>query len=109
MRKKKNEFVFTIGFKEKDPEHVRVVKMLNEMDTKNQFIVDAILCYVDSGYQNLRPWNILGPAVRANDTERPAPPEEGSPASSDAEPDKNWDMEDDDINGIMQSLQAFRG
>ena len=28
MREKKNEFVFTIGFKKKDPEHVRVAKML---------------------------------------------------------------------------------
>ena len=48
MREKKNEFVFTIGFKKKDPEHVRVAKMLNEMDPKNQFIVNAVLCYVDS-------------------------------------------------------------
>ena len=54
MREKKNEFVFTIGFKKKDPEHVRVAKMLNEMDPKNQFIVNAVLCYVDSGYVNVR-------------------------------------------------------
>ena len=30
MREKKNEFVFTIGFKKKDPEHVRVAKMLKD-------------------------------------------------------------------------------
>ena len=39
MREKKNEFVFTIGFKKKDPEHVRVAKMLNEMDPKTSLLL----------------------------------------------------------------------
>lgn len=104
MRTKKNEFVFTIGFKEKDPEHVRVVKMLNEMDPKNQFIVDAILCYVDSGYMNLRPWNIMSPAIKENG----AGSSMGAGSAS-TEQEKNEDMEDEDITDIMQSLQAFRG
>ena len=79
--------------------------MLNEMDPKNQFIVDAILCYVDSGYMNLRPWNIMGPAVG---TVAGSPMAAGS-ASDYAEPEKTGDMEDEDITDIMQSLQAFRG
>lgn len=101
--KKKNEFIFTIKFDEKDPEHVRVTKLLNETDKKNQLIVSAILCYIDSGYMNVRPWNIY-PAF--------GPP--GAVITEHQIPDHKVlvdedGLEEDDIDGIMQSLQAIRG
>lgn len=103
MREKKNEFVFTIGFKKKDPEHIRVVKMLNEMDEKNQFIVNAILCYVDSGYMNMRPWDIQ-PAVGLSR----AVSEEISSAYGSSQDLEDKDELKEDANRILQSLQGFR-
>lgn len=110
MREKKNEFVFTIGFKKKDPEHVRVVKMLNEMGTINQFIVDAVLCYVDSGYMNVRPWNIKPAFIQPGQPGQPVaaqepvfPADRGVPAKKVEEV-----LKEEDITGIMQTLRGFR-
>lgn len=107
MREKKNEFVFTIGFKKKDPEHVRVAKMLNEMDTKNQFIVDAVLCYVDSGYMNVRPWNIKPAFIQPG---QPITVQEAIfPLDMDVQTRKvEEEIEEEDITGIMQALRGFR-
>lgn len=44
---KKNPYVFTIGFDETDPSHVRVVEILNGTRKKAQLIAAAILSYVD--------------------------------------------------------------
>ena len=103
MTGKKNEFVFTIGFKRTDPEHVRVVNILNETACKNQFIVDAVLCSVDSGYMNVRPWTIQ-PAFRLSENDSVAIP---------ATIERKANSEDinemkEDISGILQSLQGFR-
>lgn len=48
---KKNPYVFTIGFDSKNPNHVKVAKILNNMGRgKAQFIVDSILEHMeDSG------------------------------------------------------------
>lgn len=41
---KKNPYVFTIGFDSKNPNHVKVAKLLNDMRRgKAQFIVDSIM------------------------------------------------------------------
>ena len=44
---KKNPYVFTIGFDETDPAHVRAVEILNGTKKKAQLIAAAILSYVD--------------------------------------------------------------
>ena len=44
---KKNPYVFTIGFDETDPSHVRVAEILNGTKKKAQLIAAAILSYVD--------------------------------------------------------------
>lgn len=44
---KKNPYVFTIGFDETDPAHVRAAEILNETKKKAQLIAVAILNYVD--------------------------------------------------------------
>ncbi len=44
---KKNPYVFTIGFDETDPTHVRAAKILNGTRKKAQLIAVAILSYVD--------------------------------------------------------------
>lgn len=44
---KKNPYVFTIGFDSKNPNHVKVASILNNMDRgKAQFIVDSILEHI---------------------------------------------------------------
>lgn len=45
---KKNPYVFTIGFDETDPTHVRAAEILNGTKKKAQLIAAAILSYVDS-------------------------------------------------------------
>lgn len=102
MTGKKNEFVFTIGFKRTDPEHVRVVNILNETASKNQFIVDAVLCYVDSGYMNVRPWNIQPAFGQAGTTPM------STHSSHEINLEKNTDELEDDANGILQTIQEFR-
>lgn len=44
---KKNPYVFTIGFDETDPSHVRAAEILNGTKKKAQLIAVAILTYVD--------------------------------------------------------------
>lgn len=44
---KKNPYVFTIGFDETDPIHVRAAEILNGTKKKAQLIAVAILSYVD--------------------------------------------------------------
>ena len=44
---KKNPYVFTIGFDETDPAHVRVAEILNGTKKKAPLIATAILSYVD--------------------------------------------------------------
>lgn len=44
---KKNPYVFTIGFDETDPVHVRATEILNGTKKKAQLIAAAILSYVD--------------------------------------------------------------
>ncbi|WP_320968212.1 hypothetical protein [Hungatella hathewayi] len=105
MTGKKNEFVFTIGFKRTDPEHVRVVNILNETASKNPFIVDAVLCYVDSGYMNVRPWNIQ-PAFGSERLSSSY--ETGLIARMEERPDAEDNLDTEDIHGIFQSLSAFR-
>ena len=46
---KKNPYVFTIGFDETDPVHVRAAEILNGTKKKAQLIAAAILSYVDGG------------------------------------------------------------
>lgn len=103
MKGKKNEFVFTIGFKRTDPEHVRVVNILNEKDSKNQFIVDAILCFVDSGYMNVRPWNIQPAFGKAEVIPLSDPSDNKNKPVQEADDELR-----EDVSGILQSLQGFR-
>lgn len=44
---KKNSYVFTIGFDETDPVHVRAAEILNGTKRKAQLIAAAVLSYVD--------------------------------------------------------------
>ena len=43
--KKKNPFIFTIGFDKSDPDHVYVTELLNTTEKKAKLIVAAILAY----------------------------------------------------------------
>ena len=42
---KKNQYVFTIGFDKKNPEHLEVVEILNGTEKKAALIAEAILQY----------------------------------------------------------------
>ena len=44
---KKNPYVFTIGFDETDPSHIRAAEILNGTKKKASLIASAVLNYVD--------------------------------------------------------------
>lgn len=44
---KKNPYVFTIGFDETDPSHIRAAEILNGTKKKASLIASAVLSYVD--------------------------------------------------------------
>lgn len=94
--KKKNPFIFTIKFDEKDSEHVRITSILNSANRKNQLIVNAILCYIDSGYINIRPWNIKT-AIGFSSSEY-----------IDELNSEKEELLEDDIEDIIQSLKDLR-
>lgn len=50
---KKNPYVMTIGFNRRDPNHVKVAELLNEMGRgKAQYIVNAVIAYHDASKVN---------------------------------------------------------
>lgn len=61
---KKNPYVFTIGFDETDPVHVRAAEILNGTKKKAQLIASAILSYVD-GVNTEKTYGIPAEAVQS--------------------------------------------
>ena len=57
---KKNPYVFTIGFDETDPAHVRAAEILNGTKKKAQLIAAAILSYIDGvGPERVVDFNVI--------------------------------------------------
>lgn len=116
---KKNPYVTTIGFNRKDPNHVKVAELLNEMGRgKAQYIVNAVMAYHDTlkvnhiseldrtairkiiqelleeeGYD----WN--NSKGKRRDSKNTALEDEGR---------RIHQLEENDILNIMDSLSAFR-
>lgn len=124
---KKNSFVTTIGFNKNDPDHVLVAEFLNGMSRgKAQYIVNAVLAY-----QRLQQGDVSPPAggldyerIRAlvlqviKEHEREKEPayvttavEEPIPKGEAAEQSEELlaGFSEDTIQGIMDSLDAFKG
>lgn len=124
---KKNPYVMTIGFKKDDPDHLAVADFLNGIGHgKAQYIVKAILAYQDllqSGeipvrgavnidYQVVK--NIVLQVLREYEGNAPVldiirPENEGNKNAAVRERDVLDDLDDDMLNGIMESLAMFQG
>lgn len=122
---KKNAFVTTIGFNKNDPAHVQVAEFLNRMERgKAQYIVNAVLAYQNGGaaagisavqaqvdYEKIRQFvlQVIREHERqeaprngaAEEPDRPDGAEEGEGAA--------FVFDEDALNGIMSSLEAFKG
>ena len=121
---KKNAFVTTIGFNKNDPAHVHVAQFLNGMERgKAQYIVNAVLVYQNGGeaagissgqavdYEKIRQFvlQVIREHERqeaprngaAEEPDRPDGAEEGEGAA--------FVFDEDALNGIMSSLEAFKG
>ncbi len=121
---KKNAFVTTIGFNKNDPAHVQVAEFLNGMERgKAQYIVNAVLAYQSGGeaagisagqavdYEQIRQFvlQVIREHERqeaprngaAGEPDRPDGAEEGEGAA--------FGFDEDALNGIMSSLEAFKG
>lgn len=120
---KKNPYVMTIGFKKDDPEHILVAELLNGMGRgKAQYIVKAILVYQNMQLQRgTVSYGLLGIDYRSLKEmilqileER----EERKAHDSSARNYKEKNMQEsnlleefneNDLNGIIESLELFQG
>ena len=124
---KKNPYVMTIGFKKDDPDHLAVADFLNGIGHgKAQYIVKAILAYQDllqSGeipvrgavnidYQVVK--NMVLQVLGEYEVTTPImdiskPENTGNKNAAVRERDVLDDLDDDMLNGIMESLAMFQG
>lgn len=125
---KKKPFVTTIGFNRHDPAHVEVAQFLNGMERgKAQYIVDAVLAYqnggsagisVSSGAGRMADYDTIRKIVLQVMEER----ENGAYGRNTAvgamettEQARTFgrtgltELDDDALDGILQSLEAFKG
>ena len=126
---KKNAFVTTIGFNRNDPAHVQVAEFLNGMERgKAQYIVNAVLAYqngIQAGdgphagqavdYGRIRQF-VLQVIEEHEKQGGYVGKTAGKPAGMSAEPDAmaekpemDLGFDEDALNGIMSSLEAFKG
>jgi hypothetical protein len=121
---KKNPFVITIGFNKHDPAHVEVAQFLNGMERgKAQYIVNAVLAYQNEvetagisigqevDYEKIRQF-VLQVIKEYQGQEMPNEDIVGEWAKADATKKREGDafgFDEDALNGIMLSLEAFKG
>ncbi len=122
---KKNAFVTTIGFNKNDPAHVQVAEFLNSMERgKAQYIVNAVLAYQNGAqagdmphagqavdYERIRQF-VLQVIREHEGWEIPHRVTAVEPIEPDATEDKAGTMfgfDEDALDGIMSSLEAFKG
>lgn len=121
---KKNAFVTTIGFNKNDPAHVQVAEFLNGMERgKAQYIVNAVLAYQNGAqagdmshagqavdYKKIRGFVLQ---VIAEHERQGTPRKEtaGDAESQEIAEEKevSFGFDEDALNGIMSSLEAFKG
>ncbi len=121
---KKNAFVTTIGFNKNDPAHVQVAEFLNRMERgKAQYIVNAVLAYQNGGaaagisagqaavdYEKIRQFVLQ--VIREHERqEAPRNETAGEPAVPDGAEKRegaDFGFDEDALNGIMSSLEAFK-
>ena len=122
---KKNAFVTTIGFNKNDPAHVQVAEFLNGMERgKAQYIVNAVLAYQNGAqagdmtyagqavdYEKIRQFVLQ--VIREHESQE-APHNEtaGEPAGlggAEEQEGAAFGFDEDALNGIMSSLEAFKG
>ena len=120
---KKNPYVTTIGFNRHDPAHVEVAQFLNGMERgKAQYIVNAVLAYQNGGgaagipagqevdYERIRQF-VLQVIWEHEGQEAPRKGTAGEPDGPDITEEKAgmaFGFDEDALNGIMSSLEAFK-
>lgn len=120
---KKNPYIMTIGFDKNIDRHVQVADMLNSMARKKaQYIVDAVLAYHQMQEQGIVPvaslgmdynqiksivLQILSEQGRIKET-NPATYEQEVEESDNIQQENFLDFDAESLDGIMQSIAAFR-
>ncbi len=117
---KKNAFVTTIGFNKNDPAHVQVAEFLNGMERgKAQYIVNAVLAYQNGDmphagqavdYERIRQFVLQ--VIREHEGQEASRKETAGGSDGTDTTEKNTGMafgfDEDALNGIMSSLEAFK-
>lgn len=121
---KKNPFVTTIGFKKEDPDHVYVAELLNSMGRgKAQYIVKAVLVYQSmqegveihqpltgfSDYNAIR--QIVLQVLEENERQKKGQTDFVQQSRLEKEQTEENILESfdtDTLNGILDSLEAFK-
>lgn len=122
---KKNPFITTVGFKKDDPEHVYVAEFLNSMGRgKAQYIVKAVLVYQDLqkkgeltqtarvpyDYEEIKRivLQIIAEWEKRIENLVAIPQELAQMPIEKAENDLLKGFDENDLNGIMESLAEFK-
>ena len=119
---KKNPYVFTIGFDETDPVHVRAAGILNGTKKKAQLIAAAILSYVDGvDSERIHDFHVelLQPLLEKliqKELERVMNRHLASPAGKEEQPSEpvldlspeEKEMDESITKNIMEAMDTFR-
>ena len=122
---KKNAFVTTIGFNKNDPAHVQVAEFLNGMERgKAQYIVNAVLAYQNGAlagdvpyagqavdYEKIRQFvlQVIREHERQEALYNGKAEEPDGPDAAEEMAGADFGFDEDALNGIMSSLEAFKG
>ena len=122
---KKNPYITTIGFKKEDPDHVYVAELLNSMGRgKAQYIVKAVLAYqrMKEGGEIYQPLTgipdynairrIVLQVLEENERSKRGQTDFVQQTDSEKEQTEENVLESFDteiLNGILDSLEAFKG
>ena len=122
--KKKNAFVTTIGFNKNDPAHVQVAEFLNSMERgKAQYIVNAVMAYQNGAqagemlyagqavdYEKIRQFvlQVIKQHEGKAESHEEATGVITEPHVMNEEKGTVLGFDEDALNGIMSSLEAFK-
>lgn len=111
---KKNPYIMTIGFDRTNPRHVEVADFLNSLQRKKaQYIVDAVRSYQNpkeeetiSAISGVDYHHIRSMVLQIlKEQEHMAG---GENMESERTDNEMSDMEEEELNGILSSIRAFR-
>lgn len=120
---KKNEFIFNIGFNRENPDHVKVVGILNRLGHgKAEYLARAVLTYESQGmefakassgidYRELEKMvlEILAKQKRNEDSAEGEISQKRVESNNSYSGESDKYIDEEDLKGIFMALEGFKG